>query len=244
MPYTRNYPWQVLTRLADLTLAFKLPFSYDPHRLQQDTSRILADFDTTPHYRWDHHDGGWEAISLIGAAGSASNLRTGGSYLKTPAMERAPYIEEVLDDLPCQKYRVRLMRLAAGKNIFWHIDEGENMDAGHTRLHIPIATNPCVEFQISHENMRWRPGELWYGDFSFPHRLHNGGGEDRIHLVIDLRVNEFLRGTIPRRMTDETRKRERVRPWAQQLCTRYSRYVSRRAPEPSRPGPSQPAARA
>jgi Aspartyl/Asparaginyl beta-hydroxylase len=223
MGYTRTYPWQILTRLAGLTLAYRLPFEYDPARLQDDTARVLDRFGTASHFRRDHHDGGWGAIGLVGDEADPHSLRAAQRYAKTPALACAPYIEAILDSFPCDRYRVRLMRLAAGKNIFWHFDSTEHMEGHRARLHIPVVTNPGVAFQISHENMRWGAGEFWYGDFSFPHRVYNGGGDDRIHLVVDLEINGCLRGTIPKRMAEQVARRKRIRRWAQRLCDRYTR---------------------
>jgi quercetin dioxygenase-like cupin family protein len=35
-------------------------------------------------------------------------------------------------------------------------------------------------------------GELWYLDFSQKHRVENNGATDRIHLVMDCKVNDWL----------------------------------------------------
>jgi hypothetical protein len=37
------------------------------------------------------------------------------------------------------------------------------------------------------------PGESWYQDVSYPHRVANRGTEARIHLVLDCEINAFLR---------------------------------------------------
>ena len=31
---------------------------------------------------------------------------------------------------------------------------------------------------LCHQEYRWRPGELWYGDYSFPHQVINQGEDD------------------------------------------------------------------
>jgi hypothetical protein len=235
--YTTIYPWQVLTRVAGLMLSYRLPLAFDPHRLREDTTCVLKHFGTARHFRQDHHDGGWSAIGLISKAGDHRDLRANSrsSYQKTDAMVHAPYIEEVLDGLPCEKHRVRLMRLAAGAHIFWHFDGREHMDGQLARLHVPVVTNPGVILQISHETMNWKAGEFWYGDFSFPHRLHNSGVGDRIHLVMDLVINDFLRKTIPTPMVRQADRRRRMRPWAQSLCRRYTKYAPY-MPNPLRAG--------
>lgn len=223
MSYTTIYPWQILTYLSNLDLAYKLPFAYDSKLLQDDLQQVLSNVKMVPHFSPDDHDGGWSAIGLVTADGNPQKLARGESYSKTPVLKYAPYIEHIIDSLPSRKQRVRLMRLEKKKNIFWHYDAGENLDGTVVRLHIPVVTNEKVEFQISHHNVRWNAGEFWYGDFSFPHRLRNGGEEDRVHLVIDLEINQFLRNTIPKNMKEQTSHRRRLRWLTQHMCNAYTK---------------------
>ena len=65
--------------------------------------------------------------------------------------------------------------------------------------------------------MIWNEGELWYGDFSFPHRLFNGGEHSRIHLVIDLKPNDFVRNIFPHAFLAAAANRMRVKPACQRL---------------------------
>jgi hypothetical protein len=37
-----------------------------------------------------------------------------------------------------------------------------------------------------------KEGECWYLNFNLPHRVKNSGTADRIHLVIDCVVNDWL----------------------------------------------------
>jgi len=38
------------------------------------------------------------------------------------------------------------------------------------------------------------PGEAWYLNFDLVHRVENNGAEERVHLVIDCVVNDWLAG--------------------------------------------------
>lgn len=223
MSYTTIYPWQILTYMGRLDLCYKLPLAYDQQLLQEDLQRVLSNVKMVRHFSDDDHDGGWNAIGLITSDGDPQKLRRGDTYSKTPVLKYAPYIENIIDNLPSRKQRVRLMRLEKQTKVFWHFDAGENMDGAVARLHIPVVTNEKVEFQISHQDVKWNGGEFWYGDFSFPHRLRNGGEEDRVHLVIDLEINEFLRNTIPKEMNEQTSRRRRLRWLAQRMCYAYTK---------------------
>jgi quercetin dioxygenase-like cupin family protein len=53
-------------------------------------------------------------------------------------------------------------------------------------------TNKRVEFYLAGERVPMHEGELWYLDFSQKHRVENNGTTDRIHLVMDCKVNDWL----------------------------------------------------
>ena len=65
--------------------------------------------------------------------------------------------------------------------------------------------------QISHEDVVWKAGEIWYGDFAFPHRLYNAGTASRVHLVIDVAINDFVQSLFSPEFLAAKEKRLRVR---------------------------------
>lgn len=213
MRFQNFYPWQITTNMFGLQLSCRLD-SYDAKLLRKDLEAILNAYSLGPQHGV-HHVGGWRAIGLISANGDPFEDRPliGEPYLETPALEMAPYIKEILDSFECEKMRVRVSKLNPGKHIYWHCDN-ETIDGnwvGTARFHIPIVTNEETQFQISHENINWAPGEFWYGDFSFPHRVYNGGKESRIHLVIDLVIDDKVRHMFPKHVFEQAEKREDAR---------------------------------
>jgi hypothetical protein len=70
-----------------------------------------------------------------------------------------------------------------------------------------VATNPEVEFYVSGERIVMREGEAWYINFNLPHRIYNGGGTDRIHLVIDCEVNDWVRSVFYARSFEQFREK-------------------------------------
>jgi hypothetical protein len=207
------YPWQVVSRSMGINLGCRLRASdwIDVDLIAAETKKVVTQFGLVGHARF--HDGGWSAIGLISHEGNPHELMgLAGKYVKTPALTPAPYLESIIDSFQCEKGRVRLMALQPGKNIYWHYDETETIDTNvNARLHIPIITNPGVQFQICHEDQIWRAGELWYGDFSFPHRLRNGGQAERIHLVLDLKVSDYVTSLFPRSFLEQKERRRRAR---------------------------------
>ena len=54
-------------------------------------------------------------------------------------------------------------------------------------------TNPDVEFVIDDERVVMEPGSCWYINANLMHRVANRGDADRIHLVVDCVVDDWLR---------------------------------------------------
>jgi hypothetical protein len=195
-----------------LEVAIRLPLRFDEARLRRDLDAVLRNRGRLiPHYG-EYHDGGWSAIGLISQGGDPENLRLGDqAYSETPALAVAPYFKEVINAIKCEKQRVRLMALEPRANIFEHYDKEESLDAGVARLHVPVVTNDQVDFFLAKRRQRWKAGELWYGDFSFPHHLCNRGRETRVHLVLDCVVSDQLLSLFPAGYADKTRLRAAYR---------------------------------
>lgn len=152
-----------------------------------------------------YHRGDWKGISLY-AQGGRQGAHPGyaglDSYLPTDALLHAPYFAEMLDELRCPKRVVRLLSLPPGGRIEEHTDAWANFYCGTLRLHVPIVTHPDVEFVIDGERAQWQAGELWYGDFSLPHHVINNSPIHRVHLVVDVEINDFLLGLFPQAFID------------------------------------------
>jgi len=148
------------------------------------------------HFNSGYHDGGWYGAALRSPGGDAARLYSGGApsagFADTPLLARCPAIGAVLDHVRAPLRAVRLLRLAPGSVIREHRDDDLRFDEGHARLHVPIATGDAVEFYVDGTRVGMRAGECWYLDLSRPHRVQNLGVQDRIHLVIDCEVSEWL----------------------------------------------------
>jgi len=59
-------------------------------------------------------------------------------------------------------------------------------------VHIPIITNPDVEFRVGGETAFMAPGECWVIDTFQSHEVHNRGNNQRVHLVLDTVGGEKL----------------------------------------------------
>lgn len=176
--------------------ALKLPFQFEAARLQADLAHILAD-EFVPHFNTAYYQGDWSAVPLRSIGGRTDQIypdpTAKDAYADTPLLARCPGICEVLAALRCPQQAVRLLRLKAGSVIKEHRDHELGFEDGEVRLHIPVITNPQVEFVLNQVRVVMNEGECWYLNVNQPHRVANRGTADRIHLVIDCVVNDWLR---------------------------------------------------
>jgi hypothetical protein len=67
------------------------------------------------------------------------------------------------------------------------------------RFHIPVITNDQIEFKVSKQLVKMRPGELWCLDTSYLHSVENKGDASRVHIVLECGMNEEMAQLLPRR---------------------------------------------
>lgn len=120
------------------------------------------------------------------------SIEAGDNWDNLPVLKQCPEIQTILNQLHCPIKATRLMRLKAGAKIKPHRDEGLSMEFGEARLHLPIHTSAAVSFIVNNNKIPMNAGELWYFNADQPHEVYNRGSEDRINLVIDCVVNEWL----------------------------------------------------
>lgn len=177
--------------------AEKLSLNFDPDRLSQDLATIDQG-QWNLHYKNYHYKGDWSALALRSASGRVDDLSQGGgsaNYQSTPLLNMTPNLAGVLEVLDVPTRRVRLMRLAAGSEINEHIDSYRPI-VSEVRLHIPIQTDPRVEFRVNGKAFTMKRGECWYLDVNSPRAVANHSDIDRIHLVIDCEIVPRLRELI------------------------------------------------
>jgi hypothetical protein len=172
----------------------KLPFLFNKEQMQQELQQVLSE-KWSLHYNTQQYKGNWEALALRSIGGSTENIiALDGSNLfeDTYLMGLTPYIKQVVDSIHCPKMSIRLLNLKAGAIIHAHSDLDLYFEEGEVRLHVPIVTHPLVEFYLDGERMMMDEGECWYMNLALKHRLHNKSTIDRVHLVMDCQVNDWL----------------------------------------------------
>jgi hypothetical protein len=174
--------------------------SFDPERLKQDLNQISPG-EWSPHFNTGYYEGEWSGVALRSVGGAVSQLYPDPAAQKpftdTPALARCIHIQSVLASFECALESVRLLRLSVGSRIREHKDHKLSLEDGVVRIHIPILTDPRVEFFVDNRRVVMNEGECWYINFNLPHRVYNYSDVNRVHLVIDCIVNEWLRSIIP-----------------------------------------------
>ncbi len=179
----------------------RLPLSFDPALLARDLAALSAT-PWTRHFVHDNYDGDWSAIPLRSAEGETHPIRMIGPhpgakrFVDTPLLDACPYFRQVLATFACEIRGARLMRLTPGSVIKEHDDPYLSAEDGRLRLHIPVLTNPDVDFQLSRRRIDMPAGSVWYLRLTDPHRVANRVATDRVHLVFDAEVNPWLTGQL------------------------------------------------
>lgn len=158
---------------------YRLPVNFDGERLR-------AEIATIPRTGWASHPSGTPgntALRLISVDGG-ENDDVSGAMRPTPALQRLPYVRQVLASFGVVWSRSRLMRLAPGANVVEHADINYHWHY-RVRVHIPVVTRPQVLFYCGAEHVHMAAGEAWIFDSWRQHRVENPTDEERIHLVAD-----------------------------------------------------------
>jgi len=167
----------------------------------------LADHAWTAHFVPQHYEGDWSVLPLRAPAGALHPILQIApnplcrDWVDTALLGLCPSIARVLAGFACPLEAVRLMRLAPGSIVREHRDIDLAAEAGTARLHIPITTNPGVEFRLNGTRVAMAPGTVWYLRLADPHSVANTGSTDRIHLVIDAIVDPWLEALLDRGRT-------------------------------------------
>jgi hypothetical protein len=108
------------------------------------------------------------AMALLGAKGMALQIMTlvGGSELG----------------------RVLVTRLEPGKHILPHADEGTYSDR-FDRYHVCLQSLPGNLFRCGDEAISPETSDLWWFNSSIEHEIANNSKDDRITLIVDVRID-------------------------------------------------------
>ena len=174
----------------------QLPFQFNVQQMQEEL-RQLDSRAWQLHYQKLHYKGEWSALPLRSVNGISDNIfispENNPEYKDTVFLNDSTYFKQVLSSFKCPLLAVRLLKLNAGAVIKEHKDAELCYEKGEIRIHIPVITNDKVEFYLDKERVILKEGECWYLNFNLPHSIANNGETDRIHLVLDASVNDWVK---------------------------------------------------
>ena len=179
----------------------RLPLAFDPAALQADLATVEG-MTWVDHFVRQNYEGQWDVLPLRHVAGATHPIMQATSppdateFVDAAVLDRTPAFRAVLAAFECPVKVARLMRLTPGSQIKEHADYDLAADWGKARIHVPVTTNPGVTFLLNREPVTMVPGEAWYLRLADPHAVTNEGDSDRIHIVIDCDVNDWLLGMI------------------------------------------------
>uniref|UniRef100_UPI0025D9C42A aspartyl/asparaginyl beta-hydroxylase domain-containing protein n=1 Tax=uncultured Mucilaginibacter sp. TaxID=797541 RepID=UPI0025D9C42A len=173
----------------------KLSLSFDVKGVQTEISALNNVWQ--PHINKYHYSGSWTVLALRSPGGDHTNnipelMGKHCEYGDNIYMDSFPSVKELLSTIECPLMSVRFLNLQAGGKIKEHTDNELAFEKGEARLHFPIFTNPAVEFYCEGERIFLQEGECWYLNANLPHNVSNLSDKDRIHLVVDCKVNDWL----------------------------------------------------
>ena len=171
--------------------------AFDAQALQADLERV-DDCLWIEHFVRDNYEGDWSVAALRCAADAIHPIQQVSAnpdtrdWKNTNLCSVCPYFSHVMSAFKCELQSVRLLRLAPGSVIKQHVDYNLSFDDGEVRLHIPVLTNPAVEFWLNNKRVPMQAGEVWYLNVNLPHRVENHSTHFRVHIVLDCIVNDWL----------------------------------------------------
>ncbi len=137
-----------------------------------------------------HPDGpyksdGWRVVRIV----------TAGK--RTEFVDRHPEIKRVLDYFKDPVYMAVFYSMLPGAEIHPHRDLSGTLELGKLRYHVPIVTNPKVNFWVDKKRVPMSVGEMWAQNTSYMHAVANQSEVDRVHLVVEVEVGQWSWAQLP-----------------------------------------------
>jgi len=172
----------------------ELQFEFDVVKLTHDLALVSSD-DWVNHQNSSAYVGSWLIAALTSTDGSTQQIVAfeNQDYYGTPLLKKTAYIKSVVNTFETKIEAVRFMKLGTNSIIKEHTDKGSCFDDGYARLHIPITTNSDVEFILNATAAKMDVGKCYYIDADAPHSVVNYGNSERVHLLIDCHVNDWMK---------------------------------------------------
>lgn len=152
-----------------------------------DVERLAAEMFAIPEEAWRRHPldySGNSYLPLIATNADVDSSDFESPMLPTEHLRRSSYLQQVLAQFRTLLGRARYMRLEPGHGVPPHVDM-QYYWRSHSRVHIPVVTDPAVRFHCGGESVHMAAGEAWTFDNWREHQVVNETGVRRVHLTFD-----------------------------------------------------------
>lgn len=136
----------------------------------------------------------YETKRPVHADGQYSDLR----WFQVDLDPHWPIAQKIISALGAEKPELLVFYyLEPGTKLHPHRDlTGASLN-NRVRFHVPVITNPKVDFRVSKERVFMEPGDLWCLDTSYLHSVENGGDETRVHIIVEAYISPQMRARMP-----------------------------------------------
>lgn len=173
----------------------RLPVEFLRLPLHFDAALLAAEIEQFSETDWRPHPEGHRgnsALPLVSVGGDPNDDGVKGEMRATPHLDRCPYLRQTLASLGAPIGRTRLMRIDGNAEATAHVDVNYYWQT-RVRVHVPIVTDPAVQFLCGDRSLHMAPGEAWIFDTWRLHNVVNPNPTRRIHLVADTAGSPRLR---------------------------------------------------
>jgi len=219
--------WQLPSLAAGLSLVFPLRVKIDHEVMRAELARLDDDLAFGPQ-RGPYHNGKWNRIGLVAPSGDPHRTypQPDEQNQRTEVLKALPSVERVFDLFEGPVRAASISRMEPGAVVKWHRDVRQSADLEYVRLHLPIVTSRGSTMVLAHHTTHLTAGHLWYGDFTFPHRVNNKSNEARIHIMFDVPARASLHAFLPDRFRRETLRRKAARRLATGVFDRWQKSTA------------------
>lgn len=145
-------------------------------------------FENSPHTQVD------DVLLRFGKIEEGVSIGDNLEAVDQPALAKLPNVKKLLLDTMrlvdgTRLGRVIVTRLEPGKKISPHADVLGDYSKYYTRFHLVLQGLPGSLFNCGNETVNMLTGELWWFDASAEHSVINNSRDDRVHMLIDVRID-------------------------------------------------------
>ena len=116
----------------------------------------------------------------------------------TSELSNFPDLQKIQDWCKTDIDKMVFYALAPGAKLHPHRDLSGTYEFGKLYFHLPIITDPKCKFYVSKKPVVMKAGSIWALNTSYLHAVDNQSDINRVHLVVQVHVNDWVRSLLPK----------------------------------------------